>query len=153
MEYNVKNVIERLQKYQKENADPMIDDDTLLELAKASVKVNCIDNHVESLELLINDCERWMRTKIKQGIDFGGHWYWLYKKISEGDYKINKSNVAMALGVKRPTIDKWIKEGIIGVSYGHGKEVLIDLTELHRVLLIISKARHKQSKYYNNTIQ
>ena len=140
MRYDIQKIIERLQKH---NTDT-IDDATLLELAIATHKINCIDSHIKTLEQIRNDPAEWMRYKFKDSdTEYYARYYGLVDKIMKGKYKINKSNVAFALGVKRPTVDKWIKDGVTNTYNEYGREKLIDLVELHETFLKIRSAKQR----------
>ena len=117
MKYNIKNVIEYLQKFQKENPDEtLINEDELLSLFRAKHKVNSINAIIENLEYIVDN-----------------------SKLNN----MNVSEAAMRIGVQRPTIYKWIKDGIID-SYkwtGQTKETVISLKELKENLEKIKTAK------------
>ena len=118
MRYNIQRVIESLQKYQKENPDKkLIGEDELLSLSSATHKVNSIDYHIEKLE------------KLKIEADAGCS---------------NISDAAKEIGVQRPTIYRWIDEGIIDRYVWErklGNETVIDLNELRDNLIKIKNSK------------
>jgi len=95
MKYDIQKVITELQNYQSKNTDiKLISEDELLSLATLTFKIHYIDRHIHTLEKLGIKTEYPLKE-----LTVGTSWRIL--------------SAANMLNVKRATIYKWIKDGLI----------------------------------------
>ena len=164
MRYNIQEVIERLQKFQKENSDTkIVSDDELLKIATPDV--HWIENHVKRLQ---NEVDRLIIEFDDYKKDYEDldrrRWHKDYNhdkelKLLAGKYRIPDREMSMYFFrtilevshlniVTRKTLYDWAKKGIVRlqqVRY-YTEEKFIDLRELLNDLKTIQERKNVNRK-------
>jgi len=143
MEYIVQKAIERLQRFQKENPDKIkVSEEEFLFLCRVmeKTKVNSLRDEDFRISVMVR-AER-VVIEIEREIKREFENYDKYNK-KQADYYTyyflkNKTDTSKLLCISRPTLDSWIKKGIVSVyEYPNCKRKDIDLRQIVSSLRLV----------------
>jgi len=140
MEYNFQKAIESQQRFQMKNPDiEWIHKDELLFLIEAmeKIKVNNLESEDFRISVIVR-AEKAIR-EIESEIKREDKDYGKYREDYYTPYFLkNKTKTCELLCISRPTLDSWIKKGIVSVrEYPNCKRKDIDLRQIPRRLRFV----------------